>query len=143
MPTRRIDTTSLCTGTTLIVAGGMGVGDRSGVLSTVEVMNTENHQWSTAADLPEPMFKASATICGDQLYMLGGIDKTSYYSKSVYTCSVSELLELCVSNQPQLATSKRTYKAGVWSQIADVPFVRSRDLCVLSWPTTGDWWVWV
>ena len=93
MPTKRSDTTALCTGTTLIVAGGMGKVAK--MLSTVEVINTENHQWSAAADLPEPKLKASATICGDQLHMLGGTDKTTYYFKSVYTCSVSELLESC------------------------------------------------
>ena len=42
MPTKRKRTTALCTGTTLIVIGGMGEGDKS--LATVEVMNTENHQ---------------------------------------------------------------------------------------------------
>ena len=67
MPTKRRDTTALCIGTALIVAGGRGLGGR--VLSTVEVMNTENHHWSTAPDLPEPMYLASATVCGDQIYM--------------------------------------------------------------------------
>ena len=96
MPTKRIFATSLCTGTTLIVAGGMGVGGR--VLSTVEVMNIETHQWSTAADLPESMRYTSATVCGHQLYMLGGFNKDRTYTKSVYTCSVSALLHSCVLN---------------------------------------------
>ena len=39
--------------TTIVVAGGWGEG---GVLSTVEVMNTKNHQWSTVADLPQPVY---------------------------------------------------------------------------------------
>ena len=72
MPTERSDTSALCTKTSLVVAGGMG---EVGMLSTVEVMNTENHQWSTAADLPQPIYCASATVCGDQLYMLGGVNK--------------------------------------------------------------------
>ena len=50
MPTKRGNTTVLCTGTTQIVVGGLGEAGK--VLSTVEVMNTEDHQWSTAADLP-------------------------------------------------------------------------------------------
>ena len=49
MPTKRKRTTAIQTGSALIVAGGSGVDGR--VLSTVEVMNTDNHQWSTAADL--------------------------------------------------------------------------------------------
>ena len=42
------------------------------MVSIVEVMDTETHQWSTAADLPEPLSHSSVTVSGDQLYMLGG-----------------------------------------------------------------------
>ena len=63
------------------------------MLSTIEVMNTENHQWIAAADLPEQMHRASATICGDQLYVLGGISEDNTPAKSVYACSVSDLLQ--------------------------------------------------
>ena len=93
MPTKRRLTTALCTGITLIVAGGRGTDDR--VLSAVEVMNTENHQWAIAADLPKPILHASSMVCGDQIYMLGGTDKDCFYIKSVYTCSVSALLQSC------------------------------------------------
>jgi serine/threonine protein kinase len=124
MPTKRKLTTSLCTGTALIVAGGQGEGI-SKVLSTVEVMGTETHQWSTAADLPQPMYHASATIlCGDQLYMLGGISKDFDSIKSVYTCSVSTLLSPCVKNL-QEERSSSVYKASVWEQVADLPVTRS------------------
>ena len=69
MPTKRKLTTSLCTGMALIVAGGCGESGRG--LSTVEVMDTQTHQWSTAADLPQPIYRASGTVCGDQLYYAG------------------------------------------------------------------------
>ena len=35
------------------------------------MMNTEIHQWSTAADLPRPMYHASAIVCEGQLYNTG------------------------------------------------------------------------
>ena len=120
MPTKRGLTTSLCTGTTLIVAGGRGVG---GALSTVEVMDTETHQWSTAADLPQPTYYASATVCGDQLYMLGGVEGC-YYVKSTYTCSVSALLQSCVL-EAKIQKSFLKDKAAVWRQIADLPVTES------------------
>ena len=120
MPTEREGTTSLCTGGTLIVAGGMGDG---GVLSTVEVMNTENSQWSAAADLPQPMYYASATACGDRISMLGGFDKRYSYTKSVYTCSVSALLQSCVPSS--LEAISLSDKASVWRQVADLPLTRS------------------
>jgi serine/threonine protein kinase len=125
MPTRRRETTSLCIGTALIVAGGCGNG---GMLSTVEVMDTETHQWSTAAYLPrpQPMHRASATFCGDQLYMLGGV-VDGCYVKSVYTCSVSALLRSCVQSslEAKLQSTTLEDKAGVWRQIADLPVIRS------------------
>ena len=120
MLTKRRLTTSLCTGTKLIVAGGMGV---SGTLSTVEVMDTDTHQWSTAADLPLLMHHTSATVCGDQLYMLGGVE-VHRYIKSACTCSVSALLQSCT---PSLKLQRKSLedKVGVWRQVADVPVSQS------------------
>ena len=124
MPTKRRLTTSLCTGATLIVAGGREDGE---MLSTVEVMNTENRQWSTAADLPQPMCAASATVCGDRIYMLGGVDERFTGTKSVYTCSVSALLQFCVpsSLETKLKRTSLSDKASVWGQVADLPVPRS------------------
>ena len=52
MPTKRRGSTALSTGRALIVAGGL---DKSmSPLQTVEVLNTETLQWSSAADLPQP-----------------------------------------------------------------------------------------
>ena len=125
MPTKRSHTTALCTGTALIVAGGEGEG--GAILSTVEVMNTENYQWSTAADLPQPMHGTSATVCGDRMiiYMLGGFYKSetssTSASKSVYTCSVNALLLSCVPSSKH----KKTPNSSVWRQVADLPLARS------------------
>ena len=119
MPTKRMRTTSLSTGTALIVAGGQGSGRD---LSTVEVMNTETHQWFTAADLPQRMCDASATVCEDQLYILGGL-----VGKSAYTCSVSALLQYCVPSSLEAIFQRTSLedKAGVWRQVADLPITQS------------------
>ena len=131
MPTKRsYCTTTVCTGATvaLIVAGGVGEGGK--VLSTVEVMDTETHQWSTAAaDLPgsEPVCCASATVCGDQFYMLGGFTDKPYHgahTRSVYTCSVSTLLQSCVRRSQQ-KRSALPHKARVWRRVADLPVKQS------------------
>ena len=130
MPTKRYGVIVVCTGAVLIVAGGMGeTVDIE--LTTVEVLNIENRQWSTAVDLPEPLRYHSATVCGDQLYMLGGICRYDP-TKSVYTCSVSALLQTCT--QRSLAgTLKRALSlsnsssggTGVWSKLTDVPVTQS------------------
>ena len=123
MTTKRRWATSLCTGTTLIVAGGWGVGyGAPRDMSTVEVMDTETHQWSTAADLPKLMRRASATVCGDQLYIMpSGVEDRDV--QSAYTCSVSALLQSCVPSS--LEEKFHEDKAGVWRQVAALPVTQS------------------
>ena len=124
MPTKRRSTTALCTGSILFVAGGRGADGE--VLSTVEVMNTENLQWSTAANLPKPMLHASSMVCGDQIYILGGTDKDCLYIKSVYTCSVSALLQSCDTLlEGRIKGTSLVDKASTWRQLADLPLIRS------------------
>ena len=99
MPTKRRVSTTLYTGATLIVAGGT---DKLGsMLKTVEVLNTETLQWSTAADLPHPLSYAPAAVCGDQIYILG---------RAMYTCSAQRFLS-SVGNRD----------ARVWKEVAAPP----------------------
>ena len=55
-------------------------------------MSIATHQWSTAADIStkEELQHASGVICSYQLYLLGATN-----SKSVYSCSLSALLQSC------------------------------------------------
>ena len=125
MPTKRSLTSAVCGGRSLIVAGGVGEGDK--IQSTVEVMDTETLQWSTASSLPHPLSQASATLCGDQVYMLGGWVNSYKQSKSVFTCSLATLLQSC---QPQslgerLKTLSLASRPKVWHQLADTPVTLS------------------
>ena len=106
MPTKRSHTAAITTKQHLIVVGGYNE------LNTVEVMDIHTLVWSTAASLPHPYSRASATICGDQLYMLGGWDKDGR-SKSVLTCSLTKLLQSCSDHD--------TSSDSVWHRITDVP----------------------
>ena len=121
MPTKRCSTAVVCSGRSLVVAGGTGEGDWD--LSAVEVMDTETLQWSTASSLPHPLYQASATLCGGQVYMLGGRNLSGKESRSVFTCSLAALLQ---SRQPQsLLVQPNTLslvKPEVWHRLADTPF---------------------
>ena len=118
MPTNRSDTTAVTTKYHLIVAGGYSGWNQ---VDTVEVMEVQTLVWSTAASLPHPYNQASATICGDNLYMLGGYDKDAALwwpalgTQSVLTCSIAKLLQSCTETSPD----------SVWHNIADVPVYRS------------------
>ena len=84
MPTKRHGTAAVSSGKSLVVAGGSG-GDYI-PLHTVEVMDTETLQWSTASSLPFTVAYASATICQDRIYLLGY--GTSNEPRSVLACSM-------------------------------------------------------
>ena len=122
MPTKRYETAAVCSGRSLIVAGGE---DGRNELSTVEVLDTDTRQWSIASALTHPFYDATISICGERLYMLGGFDQTGK-TRSVLSCSVPELLQSC---QPQpLAGKLRTAPANqstIWRCVADAPHYQS------------------
>ena len=115
MPTKRWLTAVVCTGRSLVVAGGNGGGKD---LSTVEVMDTETLQWSTAGSLPHPLYQATATLCGDQIYMMGGFDQSNKSSKSVFTYSLLQ------SKSRSLGTRMNS-GSKVWHQLPDIAVTRS------------------
>jgi N-acetylneuraminic acid mutarotase len=111
MPTKRHSTATVTTKQNLIVAGGEG---RSVQTNTVEVMDIQTLVWLTAASLPHPYSHASAAICGDHLYMLGGVNMDGT-TKSLLTCSLTNLLQSCSETPP----------GSVWYRVADVPVYES------------------
>ena len=117
MPTKRYDTAVVCSGHSLIIAGGSDGRNR---LTAVEVLDTDTHQWSIASSLTHPFSLATISICGERLYMLGGRSQTGL-TRSVLSCSVPELLKSC---KPQPLVGKlRTAPAKqstVWRRVADV-----------------------
>ena len=125
MPTKRWLTAAVCSGRSLVVAGGVGKGDKN--LSTVDVMDTETLHWSTAGSLPHPLYQASATLCRDLVYMLGGWVEDEKPSKSVFTCSLAALLQSCQSQSlvARLKTLSLASRPKVWHQLADTPVTLS------------------
>ena len=112
MPTKRRETTAVTSKEHLIVAGGaIGLSDAD-TLNAIEVMDIKNLVWSTVASLPHPYSSASGTICGNQLYMLGGWDDKNK-TKSVLTCSLTELLQSSPSS------------SAIWHRVADAPAYHS------------------
>ena len=139
MPTKRYLLAVISTQNYLIAAGGVGVGYT--VLPTVEVMNIATREWYTAASLPEPVYRMSATVCGGHLYLLGGLDKNYTPTRAVFTCTLDSLLHSC---HPPSQTPPHTNEAGVWQRIADVPMewstcttLNGRVLAVGGWDSHG------
>ena len=116
MPTKRYFIAAVCSGHSLIVAGGY---DDHNELATVEVLDTDTRQWSIASSLSHPFSQATISICGERLYMLGGSDQTDRWTHSVLSCSIRELLQSC---QPQLAPVEQST---IWKSIADAPHYKA------------------
>ena len=140
MPPKHCVTVVVCIGRSLIVAGGLGEGGKR--LSTVEVMDTETLQWSIASSLPHPLYLASAILCGDLVYMLGGFDQSDKPSKSVFTCSLAALLQSCQppSQTAQLKTWPLASVPKVWHQLADTPVTFSTCTSIHAWTVVGSGW---
>ena len=127
MPTKRCCVAALCTGTALIVAGGYD--DNGKTLKTVQVLNTDTQQWHTAPDLPEPLARSSLILCGDLVYLLGGVNKLLYgETKSVYSCILNSLLLSAGSASlggRLVSTLARSNRGSIWNRVADLPITLS------------------
>ena len=74
-------------------------------LATVEVMDTDTLTWSTASTLPHPLSDATAAVCEERVYLVGGNLKCE---TAMFSCTLSALL--------QAQTSET-----VWHLVIDVP----------------------
>ena len=120
MPTKRKLTAAVCSGKALVVAGGEE-GSFTTVWSTrVEVMNIKTLKWSKASRLPHPLSDASATACGDRVYLVGGRDQHGS-TNSVFACSLSTLLQ----SETMRTKMKIAGNQQVWHMITDLPVTRS------------------
>ena len=127
MPTKRLSSVAVCTGQALIVVGGNNQNWET--LRTVEVMDIDSKEWSSAADLPEPLFDASITICHNRIYIIGGLNDRGHI-KSVYTCTLTDLFLSCRSRSlgERLAQSlslTSPARSNTWNKVADLPVIRS------------------
>ena len=110
MPTKRVDPAAANTPTHLVVAGGTSafLGDNT---ATVEVLNTETLQWSTASNLPEAVDYPQMTTCGEYLYLAGN-------RSDVFSCSVKDL--------PNSSDG-----GSVWTRLASIPTSEGSSLATL------------
>ena len=119
MSTPRWAVACITTKQSLVVAGGNGSG---GVLDIVEVMNINTKQWTTVSPLPQKQKQQqlSATVCGDTLYLAEGIGSDYKSSKSVFTCSLTDLL---TSSNSLGSKIRRTFSQSqnIWKEISSLP----------------------
>jgi len=117
MPTKRSGPQAVCTGKSLVVAGGGSM--KSSYLNIVEVMDIETVQWSIASSLPFAIRYGSVTICQDRIYLLGY--NTSKELRSVLACSMADLLQSCRLQSLGARLMKTLTLQAVWHGVANLP----------------------
>ena len=122
MPTERLEHAVTTMQNYLIAVGGRVLRMGGVKLATVEVMDMNTLEWYTAASLPEPVYRLSATVCGGRLYLLGGRDEYGKSTHAVFTCTLDSLIRSC---HPPSQTPPHTSDASVWQRVADVPVMES------------------
>ena len=100
MTKAKVRPATVTTLTNLVTAGGSGGSGYSIALSTVEILDTNTLQWSSASSLPQALGYPHMSLCGEHLYLSE--------DKKIYSCSVKELL-------------KSTKSSKVWTKLADIP----------------------
>ena len=73
----------------LIITGGKD--DKSKTISSTELFDSNNGQWYTCSDLPQPHSELKSVIVGNILYLLGGYGKDHYNSPAVFTARLDTL----------------------------------------------------
>ena len=122
MPTPRQSVACVTTEQAVVVAGGFA---DCGHLDTVEVMNINTKQWTTVSPLPQKLSQLSATVCGDRLYLTGGFTTGSQSLKSVFTCSIPDLMKSANTLGSRI---RRMFSRSqnVWREISSLPVTVSR-----------------
>ena len=94
----------------IIVIGGRG--DGGGLTDTVELFQVKTRRWYELTNIPQPLIHPSATICGNQLHVIG-------YDNG-YTCSIENLPS---SDEP--ITSQSLPHLISWTSLPRLPVIHS------------------
>ena len=120
MPTERRWAAVLSTTTHVAVMGGRNDANQ---LAITEVMDIQSKQWSTASPLPYEIRLATTTLCGEILYLMGGLTDSNKYS--VLSCHFSDLVQSMQSTGPSTQKQPSSFTIAthskVWHNIPGLP----------------------
>jgi hypothetical protein len=135
MPTaRHYAMAVVANGKKLVVSGG-SVGNNARI-GTVEVLDLEAKTWHKADNMPLPLSSASFSICGDDIYLVGGFNSQGNASCDAFTCKINDLLR-STENKPQMkGMHNRQLGLSLWRKITDVPTTHTT--CTVLAPPGGN-----
>ena len=83
--------------------------------ATVELLQVSSRRWFQLKDLPKPLIRPSATICGNQLHVIG-----QCHDGNGYSCSLQALLS---TDRP--ITSQSIPQLISWTSLPRLPVTHS------------------
>ena len=123
MPTRRASAAVISHDNLLLVTGGVGE-DSSTPLNTTDVLDLTTMKWTTPEELnlPVPLWRHNVTLCGEHLYLVAGIQVSSWQSSDDFN---SQAWKANWSNVKQVVVTPQHSqpRMGVWTQISDPPIL--------------------
>ena len=118
IPTHRVCAAVLTTPTHLVVVGGRNRAE----LRTIEVLDVETSQWSSALSLPEPMGDPLMTLCEGNLYVC------KQQQATCHSFPLDTLLQSCRTT----SEAPPTGDAGLeWTRLANTPTSSGHSLATL------------
>ena len=120
MPTRRVRSAVISHDKLLLVTGGLAEG-LSTVLNTTDVLDLTTMKWTTpqGLNLPVPLWRHCLALCGEYLYLVGGV---MVYSVQSSKDANSQAWRVKWSDVKQTASPQHSQpQRGVWTRIADPP----------------------
>ena len=123
MPTGRFSPVVISHDNLLLVTGGVAE-DYSTVLNTTDVLDLATMKWTSpeGLNLPVPLQLHHLALCGEYLYLVGGVKVYPVQSQKDYN---SQAWRAKWSNVKQTAAPQHSHsQRGVWTQIADPPTLR-------------------
>ena len=121
MNTVRSSTAAVSTsgGDYIIVIGGVGNGYRW--TATVELFQVKTRRWYELTNIPQPLISVSATICGNQLHVIG-------WDGDGFSCSIESLPS---SDEP--ITSQSIPHLISWTPLPRLPVRQSTAATLNGW----------
>ena len=114
MPTPRSSPSATSYKHWLVVAGGSSEGP----LSTVEVLDIDSKQWSTAPSTPVPWYDMKSTVIGDTWYLIGGRHGFVTDITDVYTVSLEALVLHSASDSSKIWNKIAPHKCTLSSPLS-------------------------
>ena len=100
----------------IVIGGYVGCG---GWTATVELFKVSSRRWHQLKDLPQPLTRPSATMCGSQIHVIGDYNRCEV-GYNGYSCSLQALLS---SDRP--ITSQSRAHLISWTSLPRLPVTRS------------------